>query len=69
MIKWTALVFTIIGALCTALSLDPYNIILLNIGSALYLIWALRAKDYNIALVNATLLAIYLTGAALRLHI
>jgi hypothetical protein len=61
-IKWIALVVTIGGALCTSLRVDPLNVYLLNAGAFLYFIWALRQRDFNIALVNFALLLIYVGG-------
>lgn len=61
-IKWTALVSTLAGALCTSLRIDPINIYLLNIGALLYLTWSWRIKDINLVLVNAGLLLIYAVG-------
>jgi len=61
-IKWTALVVTIAGAVCNAYLIAPLNIYLGNIGALLYMTWAVRTKDINIALVNAALLSIYASG-------
>ena len=61
-IKWTALVVTIAGAVCNAYLITPLNIYLGNIGAILYMAWAIRTKDINIALVNAALLGIYASG-------
>jgi hypothetical protein len=66
-IKWSALFFTLSGALCTVLKLDPANIFLLNTGSVLYLTWSIRVKDLNLSIVNGVLLAIYIGGAILRI--
>lgn len=61
-IKVLALFITIAGALATAFQIVPYNIYLGNLGSLLYAIWAYRARDYNIAVVNLAMLVIYATG-------
>jgi hypothetical protein len=61
-IKWTALVITIAGAVCNAYLISPLNIYLGNIGAILYMSWAIRSKDWNIALVNLALLLIYASG-------
>ena len=61
-IKWTALVITIAGAVCNAYLIAPLNIYLGNIGAVLYMTWAIRNKDWNIALVNFSLLMIYASG-------
>lgn len=61
-IKWTALVVTIAGAVCNAYLIVPLNIILGNIGAFLYMSWAIKNKDWNIALVNFAMLLIYASG-------
>lgn len=65
--KWVATAVTLAGALCTALTIDPLNIILLNIGSALFLVWGVLIKDKAMILVNSGLLAIYVVGMAIRI--
>jgi hypothetical protein len=66
-IKWVATVITISGALCTALMIDPLNIILLNIGSFLFLIWGIMIRDRAMMTVNSGLLFIYFVGMIVRL--
>lgn len=65
--KHTALILTLAGALATALAQDPLNIVLLNVGSILYLYWSATVRDWNLVMVNAGLLLIYLIGAVLRI--
>ena len=62
-VKWVALLFVVGGALTTSLRIDPLNIYLFNMGALLYIVWATRAKDWNIATVNGVLLLIYVYGA------
>jgi hypothetical protein len=50
------------GALCTSLRIDPLNIMLLNLGALVYMIWAMRIREMNLVIVNAVLLAIYAIG-------
>ena len=52
----------IAGALCTSFRIDPLNIILLNLGALVYMLWALRIREMNLVIVNAVLLAIYAVG-------
>jgi hypothetical protein len=52
----------IAGALCTSFRIDPLNILLLNAGALVYMIWALRIREMNLVIVNAVLLAIYAVG-------
>ena len=61
-IKWIALFVTIAGAISNAFLLVPYNVILGNIGAMLYMTWAIRTGDWNIALVNFILMFIYAAG-------
>jgi hypothetical protein len=68
-LKWVATAFTLSGALSVSLSWEPYNMILLNIGSALFLIWGYLIKDKAIISVNVGLLAIYVYGLAIRFAI
>lgn len=65
--KWIATAVTLAGAICTALTIDPLNVILLNIGSALFLVWGVLIKDKAMILVNSGLLAIYGFGMFLRI--
>jgi len=61
-LKWTACFITLAGALCTALRIDPTNIYLLNAGAAIYLVWSIRIKEWNLIVINAALLIIYIVG-------
>ena len=61
-LKWSGMVAVILGALFTSLRIDPANIWLLNLGAGLYLIWALRIKEWNLVIVNGVLLGIYAVG-------
>jgi Flp pilus assembly CpaF family ATPase len=66
-IKWVATGITLLGSLCVALSIDPLNVILLNIGAALFIVWGFRIKENAIVVVNSGLLAIYVFGLMLRI--
>jgi hypothetical protein len=61
-LKWVACIVTLVGALCTALRIDPMNIYLLNAGAFLYLIWSVRIRELNLIVINASLLLIYIVG-------
>jgi len=61
-LKWVACGVTLAGALCTALRIDPMNIYLLNAGAFLYLVWAVRIRELNLIVINASLLTIYVVG-------
>jgi hypothetical protein len=64
--KWTATIITLIGALLTALMIDPLNIYFLNVGAILFLVWAFLIKDKAMITVNAGLLSFYLLGLIIR---
>lgn len=61
-LKWTATVTILIGAVLTSLAIDPLNIYIMNVGTLIWLIWALRIRDNALIVVNAGLLVIYLGG-------
>jgi hypothetical protein len=66
-LKWTACAITLAGAVATSLAVDPLNIWLLNLGALLYLAWSLRIREWNLVVINAGLLVIYIVGAIIRL--
>lgn len=61
-VEWIATIVTIIGAFLTASNNHPLNLYFLNAGSLLWLVWAVADRRVSIALVNATMLAIYAAG-------
>jgi len=61
-LKWSATVITLAGAVLTSLAIDPLNVYLLNLGSAIFLAWAWRIRDPAMIAVNAGLLVIYVVG-------
>jgi hypothetical protein len=65
-IKWLATFITLCGAVATVFRLDPLNIVLLNIGSALFLLWGYMIKDKAMIAVNSGLLFIYMVGVLVR---
>jgi hypothetical protein len=65
-LKWSACFLTLGGALTTSLQIDPLNIYLLNVGSTLYLIWAIRIRELSLIVINAGLLVIYVVGLMYR---
>lgn len=62
LLKWSATALTLAGAVLTSLAIDPINVYLLNAGSVLFLIWAVRIRDTALIAVNAGLLTIYAVG-------
>lgn len=61
-LKWAGTVITLAGALCTSLRIDPLNVYLLNLGSLVFVFWALRIRDSAMITVNMGLLGIYVLG-------
>jgi hypothetical protein len=61
-IEWIAAIFVLSGSLMTSLQLTPYNIYTMNIGSMLFIWWAIRIKDNAMIAVNGGLVLIYLIG-------
>lgn len=61
-LKWSGMTVVILGALFTSLRIDPLNIYFLNLGSLLYLLWGYRIREWNLVIVNAVLLVIYMMG-------
>jgi len=61
-LKWVAVAVVLVGALLTSLEATPYNIYMLNLGSALYLIWSIRIKEKSLIAVNLGLLSMYAIG-------
>ena len=66
-IKWTATVVTLTGAVLASINIYPLCAIVLNLGSFLFLIWALLIRDRAMITVNFGLLAIYSTGLMIKL--
>ena len=65
--KWVATGVTLSGGLATALMYDPLNIILLNIGALLFLVWGYLIRDLAMITVNSGMLLIYIIGIWVRL--
>ena len=66
-LKWTATLFTIVGALAVTHNWDPLNMYVLNIASVLWVWWALRIRELSIVIVNVSMLAIYAYGLLIRM--
>lgn len=62
MLQWLATAFTLVGAVLTSAAVDPWNVWFLNLGSLLFLIWAVRIRSLSLVTVNAGLLVIYFGG-------
>lgn len=61
-LKWAATTITLIGAVLTSLNIYPLNVIAFNLGSVLWLIFAIRIKEPSLIVVNSGLLLVYVAG-------
>jgi hypothetical protein len=61
-LKWVATAITLIGAVLTSLNIYPLNVIAFNLGSVLWLIFAIRIKEPSLIVVNSGLLLVYIAG-------
>jgi hypothetical protein len=66
-IKWLATAVTLTGAVFASLNIYPLSAITLNLGSAIFLIWAVLIRDRAMITVNLGLLLIYTVGLAIKL--
>jgi hypothetical protein len=66
-LKWLATFVTIVGAVCTSINLYPLGPALLNLGAALWLIVAIKWREWSLIVINATLLLIYTVGLIVKL--
>jgi len=66
-LKWLATLVTIVGAICTSINLYPLGPALLNVGAFLWLIVAIRWREWSLITINATLLLIYTVGLVVKL--
>jgi hypothetical protein len=66
-LKWVATIITICGALAVVYGVDPLNIYLLNGASLVWILWALRIREWSIVVVNTAMLGIYAWGLIIRL--
>jgi hypothetical protein len=64
--KWAGTVFTLVGAIATALALDPLNVVMFNLGAFAWLVASIKMKDTSLIAVNSGLLAIYFVGFLMR---
>ena len=65
-LEWLATAVTLAGTVLTSLALDPWNIYVLNLGSALWVLWAAYEGRRSIVMVNLGMLVIYAVGIVSR---
>lgn len=61
-LKWTATAITVAGAVAASINIYPASAILLNLGSALWLVVSWKWKEWSLIVINSTLLLIYTVG-------
>lgn len=61
-LKWVAVVVVCIGSAATSLNIYPAGPALLNLGTFLWLIVAIRMREPSLIAVNAVVLVIYSSG-------
>ena len=61
-LEWVACGVTLVGAGLTAYNVYPLNIMFLEAGAFLYIIWCIRIRKISLIMVNVTLFLIYLPG-------
>jgi len=61
-IKWTATAVTLAFAVLTSLQITPLNLWVANISSLMWVVWALRIKEWSLVVVNIGLLGVYFIG-------
>lgn len=66
-LKWAGTILTLAGAFLTSIDVQPWNVWLLNLGSAVFVWWAVRIRDGAMITVNLGLLLIYTIGTIIRL--
>jgi hypothetical protein len=62
LLQWAATILTLLGAVLTSMDLHPYNIWAFNVGTLLWLVWAVRVRSMSLIAVNAGLMTIYFAG-------
>jgi hypothetical protein len=62
LLQWSATILTIAGAIFTSLNVYPLNVITFNVGSILWLWFAIRVKQTSLIVVNAAMLLVYVFG-------
>jgi len=66
-LEWSATAVCIAGAIFTSLNYYPLGPILLNFGTLLWLIVSIMWRKPSLIVINATILAIYTVGLAIKL--
>lgn len=66
-LKWSGTLFTVLGALLTSLSVDPWNVYIFNVGSVFWLIASVKMRETSLVVVNVALLVVYAYGVVLRI--
>ena len=65
-LKWSATALTIAGAVFTSMNMFPHNVWAFNVGSVLWLLFAIRIKERSLIVVNSAMLLIYTVGLLIK---
>lgn len=66
-LEWSATAVIVAAAIATALAYDPLNIFLFNLGSMLWLVWAVRVKRTSMIVLNIVMILVYVYGSIIRM--
>lgn len=66
-LEWSATSIIVAAAIATALAYDPLNIFLFNLGSVLWLVWAVRVKRTSMIVLNIVMILVYVYGSIIRM--
>jgi apolipoprotein N-acyltransferase len=66
-LEWSATTVIVAAAIATALAFDPINIFLFNLGSVMWLIWAVRVKRTSMIVLNIIMILVYVYGSIIRM--
>lgn len=62
-LKWTACIITLVGAVCTSLLIIPLNIFILATAAVVYLTWSIRIREWSLIVINTAMLLVYGLGS------
>lgn len=66
-LEWSATSVIVAAAITTVLAFDPINIFLFNLGSMLWLVWAVRVKRTSMIVLNIVMILVYVYGSIIRI--
>lgn len=66
-LEWSATSVIVAAAIATVLAFDPINIFLFNLGSVMWLVWAVRVKRTSMIVLNVVMILVYVYGSIIRM--